>query len=94
MAHIQPEVLSPASSAAHRHRFCVVRAVRIRRLRRVPFPDSQRLDWKHVILLFSTPIIALYGAMTWTFDWRTFAFAVFYYFVTGLGITAGYHRHL
>lgn len=47
-----------------------------------------------MILLGSTPIIAIAGALTWTFNWRTFAFAVFYYFVTGLGITAGYHRHL
>ena len=47
----------------------------------------------HVILLTSTPIIALFGLLTWTFNWRTFSFAVFYYFVSGLGITAGYHRH-
>jgi hypothetical protein len=59
-----------------------------------PRAPPQRLDWKHVILLGSTPIIAVAGALTWTFNWRTFAFAFFYYFVTGLGITAGYHRHL
>ena len=47
-----------------------------------------------MILLCSTPLVAIFGALTWRWDARTFAFAVFYYFVTGLGITAGYHRHL
>jgi hypothetical protein len=48
-----------------------------------------RLNWLHVPLLFSTPLIALYGMATWTWDPRTAAFAVLYYFITGLGITAG-----
>jgi hypothetical protein len=52
-------------------------------------PLLAKLNWLHVPLLFSTPLIALYGMLTWTWDWRTFAFAVFYYFLTGLGITAG-----
>lgn len=52
-------------------------------------PFLQRLDWIHVPLLISTPLIAAYGVYSTPFDWRTYAFAVFWYFVTGLGITAG-----
>jgi stearoyl-CoA desaturase (delta-9 desaturase) len=49
----------------------------------------------HVPLLLLTPLIALYGI--WScymsgFNPRTVAFAVFYYALSGLGITAGYHR--
>ena len=48
-----------------------------------------RLNWLHVPLLLGTPVIAAVGCAYWTFDWRTLAFAVFYYFFSGLGITAG-----
>jgi hypothetical protein len=52
-------------------------------------PLYKRLDWLHVPLLIGTPLIALYGCSQWTFDWRTLAFAVAFYFFSGLGITAG-----
>lgn len=52
-------------------------------------PLLQRLDWIHVPLLLGTPVIALAGISQWAFDWRTLAFAVVYYFFSGLGITAG-----
>jgi hypothetical protein len=52
-------------------------------------PLLQRLDWIHVPLLLGTPVIALVGISQWAFDWRTLAFAVAYYFFSGLGITAG-----
>lgn len=55
-------------------------------------PLLARLNWLHCPLLFLTPLIALYGLATWTFNWRTFLFSIAYYFFTGLGITAGYHR--
>lgn len=55
-------------------------------------PLLARLNWLHVPLLVSTPLLALYGLATSPLDWRTYAFAVFWYAVTGLGITAGYHR--
>jgi len=52
-------------------------------------PLLARLNWLHVPLLASTPILAIYGLLTATHDWRTWAFAVLYYFFSGLGITAG-----
>ena len=39
-----------------------------------------------------TPLIALYGLLTCTWNTKTFVWAVVYYLMTGLGITAGYHR--
>lgn len=37
-------------------------------------------------------MITIYGAMTTELKWQTAIFSVLYYFFTGLGITAGYHR--
>lgn len=50
------------------------------------------LNWLSVVILTATPVIGLIGAMFTPLRWETFLFSVFYYFVTGLGITAGYHR--
>jgi len=52
-------------------------------------PLFSRLNWLHVPLLVGTPLIALYGMATTQLQARTFAFAVAYYFFSGLGITAG-----
>ena len=52
-------------------------------------PLWKRLDWKHVIGLGLTPLIALIGILTVKLRWQTLAFSVAYYFATGLGITAG-----
>lgn len=52
----------------------------------------KRLNWLHVPLLFTTPLIALYGMATTPWMWQTVLWSVVYYFCTGLGITAGYHR--
>jgi fatty-acid desaturase len=49
----------------------------------------QRVDWISFVALTLTPILGAYGVLTTPFDWRTYAFAVFWYFVTGIGITAG-----
>lgn len=60
------------------------------------FPDKpilERLNWLHVPLLTITPLLAIFGMCTSSWDWRTVAFSVLYYFWSGLGITAGYHRH-
>ncbi len=54
-----------------------------------PRPLLQRLHWIHVPLLTLTPLLALYGLWTSPFVLKTWAFAVLYYFITGLGITAG-----
>ncbi|KAF9205700.1 hypothetical protein BGZ49_003676 [Haplosporangium sp. Z 27] len=50
------------------------------------------LDYKHVLGLGLTPLIALYGILTTELQTKTFIWAFIYYYCTGLGITAGYHR--
>ncbi|KII91173.1 hypothetical protein PLICRDRAFT_37880, partial [Plicaturopsis crispa FD-325 SS-3] len=50
------------------------------------------LNWLNVVILCVTPIIGIVGAYHTKLRWQTALFSVFYYFVTGLGITAGYHR--
>ncbi|KAJ3247786.1 hypothetical protein HDU78_003279 [Chytriomyces hyalinus] len=51
------------------------------------------LDWIHITILFGTPLIALYGALTTELTTPTMWWAIAFYFYTGLGITAGYHRY-
>ncbi|KAF9327611.1 hypothetical protein BGZ91_001393 [Linnemannia elongata] len=50
------------------------------------------LDWKHVLGLGLTPLIAIYGLLTTEIQTKTLIWSIIYYFATGLGITAGYHR--
>ena len=52
-------------------------------------PLLQRLNYLHVFILFGVPALAIYGLFTWEWNSMTAAFSIFYYFVTGLGITAG-----
>ncbi|KDQ60340.1 hypothetical protein JAAARDRAFT_56252 [Jaapia argillacea MUCL 33604] len=52
----------------------------------------RELNYISLAVLTITPSIALYGVFNVPLCWETAAFSVFYYFVTGLGITAGYHR--
>ncbi|RDB25019.1 Acyl-CoA desaturase [Hypsizygus marmoreus] len=52
----------------------------------------KELIWLHVAFIFLTPVIGFVGAYYTKLRWQTGLFSVFYYFVTGLGITAGYHR--
>lgn len=52
----------------------------------------QFVNWPQSILLLSTPLIALYGMFTTELTRKTMIWAIVYYFITGLGITAGYHR--
>ena len=51
------------------------------------------INWVPVILLTTTPLLALYGIITVQLTAATLVWSVIYYFITGLGITAGYHRH-
>ncbi|KAF8508243.1 hypothetical protein BU17DRAFT_77968 [Hysterangium stoloniferum] len=50
------------------------------------------LNWLNVTILSITPILTIWGLYTTRLQWRTAIFSVMYYFFTGLGITAGYHR--
>jgi len=47
------------------------------------------LDWKHVLGLGLTPLIAIYGLLTTEIQTKTLIWSIIYYFATGLGITAG-----
>jgi len=52
----------------------------------------QELNWLNVSILTIPPLLTIYGLFNVRLRWETALFAVFYYFFTGLGITAGYHR--
>lgn len=52
-------------------------------------PWWKRMHPIHVPLLTITPALAVFGLLTADWVWQTYAFAVFYYFFTGFGITAG-----
>jgi stearoyl-CoA desaturase (Delta-9 desaturase) len=49
----------------------------------------KHLNWLHVYILIGVPILGLYGAFTTPVQTKTAVWAVIYYFMTGLGITAG-----
>lgn len=60
-------------------------------------PISLQNWWKELnyltfAILTITPSVAIYGAFTTELKWQTALWSVIYYFFTGLGITAGYHR--
>jgi len=50
------------------------------------------INWLHVVLLTGTPLATIYGLLYVEMVALTLWWAVIYYFITGLGITAGYHR--
>jgi stearoyl-CoA desaturase (delta-9 desaturase) len=52
----------------------------------------KNINWLSFTILTVTPVIGIIGAMFTPLRWETLLFAVFYYYFTGLGITAGYHR--
>ncbi|CDU24496.1 probable stearoyl-CoA desaturase [Sporisorium scitamineum] len=63
-----------------------------------PLPPIQlknilgEIQWVSFLALTVTPALAIYGLFTTSFNKYTAAWAFVYYFMTGLGITAGYHR--
>lgn len=66
--------------------------------REKPLPPFQwrnvfsEIQWISFMALTLTPLIAIYGLFTCPLQRATLIWAVVYYFMTGLGITAGYHR--
>lgn len=50
------------------------------------------LNYLNCAILTITPLVGLVGAMYTPLKLKTAVFAVVYYYLTGLGITAGYHR--
>jgi stearoyl-CoA desaturase (delta-9 desaturase) len=49
----------------------------------------KHLNWLHVVILIGVPLLGLYGLSTTEIRSKTLVWAVIYYFMTGLGITAG-----
>ncbi|BFZ62916.1 stearoyl-CoA 9-desaturase [Saitoella coloradoensis] len=52
----------------------------------------QHFNWLNVGVLSLPPLLGLYGLLYVPLQMKTAVWAVVYYFMTGLGITAGYHR--
>ncbi|KAG9307020.1 hypothetical protein G9A89_003071 [Geosiphon pyriformis] len=52
----------------------------------------KHVNWLHAILLSSTPLIALYGIFSTPIQTKTLIWSIVFYYMSGLGITAGYHR--
>lgn len=50
------------------------------------------LNYLTCSILIGTPLLGIIGACYTPLQWKTFVFSIVYYFFTGLGITAGYHR--
>ncbi|KAL0565014.1 stearoyl-CoA 9-desaturase [Marasmius crinis-equi] len=50
------------------------------------------IQWISFTAIFAFPIIGLIGASYVSLRRETLAWSIIYYFMTGLGITAGYHR--
>ncbi|KAG8947466.1 hypothetical protein FRC00_009110 [Tulasnella sp. 408] len=50
------------------------------------------LNWTNVVILGSTTVLSIWAPYTTKLHWQTAVFSVFWYVVTALGITAGYHR--
>ncbi|CEG76860.1 Putative Stearoyl-CoA desaturase (Delta-9 desaturase) [Rhizopus microsporus] len=54
---------------------------------------TKHVNWFQTILLTSTPLLAIYSAIHTPLQTKTFYWSILYYFITALGITAGYHRY-
>ena len=52
----------------------------------------KEVSWPPATLLLIEPLIALYGILTTAVMWQTVVCSIVWYFLTGFGITAGYHR--
>jgi stearoyl-CoA desaturase (delta-9 desaturase) len=52
----------------------------------------QHVNWLNVTFIGGIPLIGCIAAGFTPLKWQTALWAVVYYFFTGLGITAGYHR--
>eukprot|EP01083_Nonionella_stella_P055288 145883_1 len=55
-------------------------------------PLYHQIHWPNCLVVFGIPLLAVYGIFTTEFHSMTVLFAVIYYFFTGMGVTAGYHR--
>ncbi|EGF80301.1 hypothetical protein BATDEDRAFT_11509, partial [Batrachochytrium dendrobatidis JAM81] len=51
------------------------------------------VNWVHLILLTTTPLISIGAFIYVPMQFNTMMFALFWYLLTGFGITVGYHRY-
>jgi stearoyl-CoA desaturase (delta-9 desaturase) len=51
-----------------------------------------KIDWYHFTIISFTTFLTVYTIFNIHLCWYTFVWCVIYYFFTGLGVTAGYHR--
>jgi stearoyl-CoA desaturase (delta-9 desaturase) len=56
------------------------------------FGFLRKVNWMHASILIPTPLIALYGLVNYPLLLPTVIWSFVYYYMTGVGITAGYHR--
>ena len=49
----------------------------------------ENIQWVSFLALTVTPSLAIYGLLTTDWNTKTFVWSILYYFMTGLGITAG-----
>jgi stearoyl-CoA desaturase (delta-9 desaturase) len=58
--------------------------------------SPSEIDWVNTLFLFLTPLFALGGTAWWVYaegwSWIPLAIGFFFYILSGLSITAGYHR--
>ena len=52
----------------------------------------QHINWLNTTIIVGTPLIGIYGLLTTKLTTPTLIWAIIYYFLTGFGITVGYHR--
>ena len=56
------------------------------------FNNEAKISWVVTIFVIVTPILGIYGILTTPFIWKTYLLAFIFYYIGGVGITAGYHR--
>lgn len=52
----------------------------------------RNIQWISLLAITVTPAVAVYGVFTTPAHQKTIIWSIVYYYITGLGITAGYHR--
>ena len=61
-----------------------------------PATDRGKILWLNAVFLLATPVLAIVGAVwyfaTQPFSWAPIVACIVLHIVTGIGITAGYHR--
>lgn len=50
------------------------------------------VNWLHVVILIGVPLVTFYGILTTPLQAKTLVLAAITYYLTGFGITGGYHR--